>query len=107
MPCKRATPLMILAGLILAGCSTPHRAQSEGAAPASVLVDDGRCHAEQAQFAVGKPVTEALLDSAKSRSGAQTVRALKPSDAVTMDYRSERLNLNTDADGTVLRANCG
>lgn len=118
MPCKRVTPLvgknwvrntwMLGALVVLAGCSTNEHGKNTApaAAPAAAMMD-GRCHAEQAQFTVGKQATPALLEQAKKLSGSQTVRALKPSDMVTMDYRSERLNLNTDASGLVLRANCG
>ncbi len=34
-------------------------------------------------------------------------RVLGPNDMVTLEYRSERLNLNTDQAGTVNRVNCG
>lgn len=103
---KRVTSLVIAAlAVALAGCVGNERVeeQSDRTAP----MTDGRCHADQAQFTLGKSVTPALLDQAKARSGAQTVRALKPNDMITLDYRAERLNLNTDADGVVQRVNCG
>ncbi|WP_213881263.1 I78 family peptidase inhibitor [Pseudomonas sp. dw_358] len=107
MPCKRVIPLTILAMLVLGGCVNHESARSEAPAAASVTVQDGRCHAEQAQYTLGKTVTPALMEQAKAQSGAQVVRALKPDDMVTLDYRSERLNLNTDANGVIVRANCG
>ncbi|WPP01634.1 I78 family peptidase inhibitor [Pseudomonas sp. HR96] len=108
MPCKHATSLttVLMAGLLaLAGCSTGERHTPEVAA--APVVQDGRCHSEQAQYTVGQKATSALLEQARTRSGAQIARVLKPNDMVTMDYRSERLNLNTDANGVVQRATCG
>ena len=40
-------------------------------------------------------------------SGARTVRVIRPGDAVTMDYRQDRLNIELDADGKIVRFNCG
>jgi Peptidase inhibitor I78 family len=91
---------------VLAGCSkggVQPAAGDEGAAAAST----GRCDAQAAQFAVGQQASKALLEEAKARSGSMMARILGPHDAVTLDYRSERLNLNADETGKVIRANCG
>jgi hypothetical protein len=109
MPCKSKFPVLgavlTLAALFMAGCSsTASPGKSEAGAPAMA---DGRCHAEAAQFTVGKPLSAALLEQARTRSGSQMARALGPHDMITMDYRSERLNLNVDDQGVVRRANCG
>lgn len=108
MPCKRVTSLttLLIAGVLgLAGCANSERHPSEVAA--APVEQDGRCHSEQAQYTLGQQATSALLEQARTRSGAQIARVLKPNDMVTMDYRSERLNLNTDAQGVVRRATCG
>ncbi|WP_407310405.1 I78 family peptidase inhibitor [Pseudomonas sp. nanlin1] len=101
----RASLVSLLAVLLLAGCSSKDSpSDSVSAAPAPT---DGRCSAELAQFAVGKPASAELLEQARARSGAQTARILKPRDIVTLEYRSERLNLNADDAGIINRANCG
>ncbi len=48
-----------------------------------------------------------LLDQARAKAGAQNARFLKPSDMITLEYRSDRLNLNTDNNLVVTRVNCG
>ncbi|WP_225774417.1 I78 family peptidase inhibitor [Pseudomonas sp. Marseille-Q5115] len=99
------TGLAIAALALAGGCST-----STPLAPASTAaptVEAGRCSSEAAQFAVGQQASQALLEQAKVRSGSLMARILGPHDPVTMDYRSERLNLNADDSGKIVRANCG
>ncbi|EFW80378.1 Lipoprotein [Pseudomonas savastanoi pv. glycinea] len=43
----------------------------------------------------------------RARTGSQDARILGPDDMVTLEYRSERVNVNTDASGKVTRINCG
>jgi len=107
MPWNVTSLGFIAAALLLAGCST---LQSTGSAtPAVPAADAGhtRCDASGAQFAVGKPASAALLEQARSKAGAQNARILGPNDMVTLEYRSDRLNLNTDSSATVIRVNCG
>lgn len=91
---------------VLAGCSKDNAqpSASEGAAAAALT---GRCDAQAAQFTVGQQASKALLEQARARSGSMTGRILGPHDAVTLDYRPERLNLNADDTGKIIRANCG
>lgn len=56
---------------------------------------------------VGKPWTEAMRAPTLKRTGARTIRVIAPGDAVTMDYRTDRLNIETDAAGRVVRIKCG
>ena len=108
MSWKLAPTALLMATALMAGCSSTSES-SGSASQGSTAAQPGlsRCDASAAQFAVGKPVSPALLDQAKAKSGAQMARALGPNDMVTLEYRSERLNLNTDQAGTVTRANCG
>lgn len=102
----RATLASLLAAVVLAGCSTDgssSKAPEVAAAPNL----DGRCEASNAAFTVGKPATPELLEQARKASGAQIARVLKPTDMITLEYRSERLNLNADEKGVVTRVNCG
>ncbi|MCU1720203.1 MULTISPECIES: I78 family peptidase inhibitor [Pseudomonas] len=102
----RASLVSLLAAVILVGCSsggTASKAPEVAAAPNL----DGRCEASGAAFAVGKPASAELLEQARKASGAQLARVLKPDDAVTLEYRSERLNLHADEKGVIARVNCG
>ncbi|MHC8305439.1 I78 family peptidase inhibitor [Pseudomonas sp. PB3P13] len=106
MPWKLASLGTLLAATLLAGCSST---STEPAADPVTATDAGhsRCEAKAAQFTVGKKASPELLEQARARAGAQNARFLMPSDMVTLEYRSDRLNLNTDADQIVTRVNCG
>ncbi|MEG0862073.1 MAG: I78 family peptidase inhibitor [Pseudomonas sp.] len=102
----RASLMGLLAVAVLAGCSNTGGSSSK--APEAVAANnDGRCEAKGAEFAIGKQATEALVEQARKASGSQMAHALGPHDAMTMDYRSERLNLHTNAQGVVTSVNCG
>ena len=111
MSLTRAPFVTLLLAVAMVGCSTggtsSDRSDAASKTPAAAVANDGRCSASGADFAIGKPGTPELLEQARSASGAQIARILKPSDMVTLEYRSERLNLNVDAQGKVVRVNCG
>ncbi|EIK93273.1 hypothetical protein PMM47T1_27629 [Pseudomonas sp. M47T1] len=109
MSCMRASSVTLLAILALAGCASSGNGSGNGgaASAAPAVASDGRCHAEGAQFAVGKPASPQLLEQARTGSGSQIARILKPHDVVTLEYRSDRVNLNADDSGTITRVNCG
>ncbi|WP_137806495.1 I78 family peptidase inhibitor [Pseudomonas sp. G(2018)] len=106
MPWKLASLGTLLAVAMLAGCST---ATTESATDPVTTTDTGhsRCDAKAAEFAIGKQASPELLEQARTRAGAQNARFLLPTDMVTLEYRSDRLNLNTDANRVVIRINCG
>lgn len=85
------------------------KAAAEAAAEAEVIepVVEGGCDDTQAQWTVGKAVTEAEVEQARQDAGAETVRTIKPDQMVTMDFNSDRLNLDMDEAGTVTAARCG
>ncbi|MGF6594317.1 I78 family peptidase inhibitor [Pseudomonas sp. 2835] len=102
----RASLVSLLAVAVLAGCSSTGGSSSK-APQATAANTDGRCQASGAEFAIGKPATPELLEQARKASGSQLARVLKPHDIMTLEYRSERLNLNADEQGVVTRVNCG
>ena len=87
-----AAPTLVLSGLLLGAC------QSHGADPASI--DDG-CGAGRYQHLLGTLVSETDF------SGIDDVRIIPPGTAVTLDYRPDRLNVETDAKGIITRIACG
>ncbi|KNH43993.1 I78 family peptidase inhibitor [Pseudomonas lini] len=105
MPWKLASLGTLLAATLLAGCSST----STESAKDPVTTDTGhsRCEAKAAEFTIGKKASPQLLEQARTRAGAQNARFLKPDDMVTLEYRSDRLNLNTDNNLVVTRVNCG
>jgi len=102
----RASLVSLLAAVVLVGCSSGGSG-SKTSEPVVSANPDSRCEASSAEFAVGKAASADLLEQARKASGAQLARILKPTDAITLEYRSERLNLHADDKGVVSRVNCG
>jgi hypothetical protein len=101
-----ARPLGLLTPLFLAACSIAPPIQ-----PADPKVPppptQAGCRADDAGFAIGQALTTPLLEEARQRAGAGSVRALRPDQAVTLEYNPARLNLDVDATGKVTRVRCG
>lgn len=66
-----------------------------------------QCNADRVQPLVGREAFPNVIERARTRSGARTVRMIKPGDAVTMDFRADRLNLELDNVKTITAARCG
>ncbi|MBA1200529.1 hypothetical protein G7009_01770 [Pseudomonas capeferrum] len=103
----RASLATLLVAAVLAGCSTGGKSSDSDNAPAAPDASDGRCESSGADFTLGKVASAELLEQARKASGSQVARILKPHDVMTLEYRSERLNLNVDEKGVVTRVNCG
>ena len=91
MPWKLASLSTLLAAAFLSGCSSPSESTPD---PVATETASGRCEAKAAEFAIGKQASPQLLEQARARAGAQNARILKPNDMVTLEYRSDRLNLS-------------
>ena len=65
------------------------------------------CNADRVQPLVGREAKPQVIERAKQRSGARTVRVIRPGMPVTMDFRSDRLNLEVDNVNTIKAARCG
>ena len=66
-----------------------------------------RCDSSRLGDLVGRAPTEALGEEALRRSGSRSLRWIRPGDAVTMDYRPDRLNIHLDGRNRVERFACG
>lgn len=80
--------------------ATPPAAELPPTAPAP-------CNADAVQSLVGQASSDAVIEQARVDSGASSVRALKPGDAATMDYREDRLNITLDDSGVIQTLRCG
>lgn len=90
---------LVLAGVTLAACQSDAQQAQLGSAP-------GKCRRDAAESLAGKP----RIDDAQAMqiTGASLVRQVKPGQPVTMDYREERVTIETDPKtGRILRAFCG
>ena len=69
-------------------------------------VADG-CNAAAAGDAIGRKDTPALRAEVTRKVGHGRIRWLPPGSIVTQDLRSDRLNVDIDAGGVVVRTRCG
>lgn len=86
--------------LFLAGCMAPSSGEP-------VRVGVGECSAAAAQSLIGQPGTPDSARNALTLTGSKTVRWLRPGMAVTMDYRSDRLNITLDENNIITQISCG
>jgi hypothetical protein len=100
MTTKRVTALALtLAAASLAACQTGTGTVSDGAPQAM-------CRADAAAALVG--MDRLTDDEAMQRTGASIVRQIAPGQGVTMDYRQNRVTVETDPrTGKIVRAACG
>lgn len=93
--------LLLFSLIALAGCKTIGAdVQAKPTAPAAM------CDATVVQDLVGKPATASSAE-AQRRAGAATMRRYESGSVVTMEYRADRLNIETDAAGVIVKLSCG
>jgi hypothetical protein len=95
--------------LMTSACMTPAPADvgAEQPVPVHGSTPGYRCEASRAQGLVGQASSSALGSRALQLTGARSIRWIRPGDAVTMDYREDRLNIELDARGRVAAVRCG
>ncbi|MCL1634524.1 I78 family peptidase inhibitor [Luteimonas sp. SX5] len=71
------------------------------------VAGDGSCHADRVAWAVGKPGDEDTIKRVWKESGAGLLRPIGPGEAVTRDFRADRINVYLDANNIVTQLNCG
>ncbi|MET4895997.1 I78 family peptidase inhibitor [Sphingomonadaceae bacterium jetA1] len=94
-------PMMALAACTTAGPKPVDVAEQ----PVPELRD--QCRLDQVADLVGKTWAESMRAAVLKRAAAGTLRVNAPGMAVTMDYRSDRLNIATDTKGRIVRVTCG
>ena len=65
------------------------------------------CNAAPAQPWVGRRMTRARVSAAMRAAGAGSVRVIRPGDRISMDYITDRLNVEIDRGGRIQRLYCG
>lgn len=86
--------------LALSACATPP-------APMPPAPGTFQCVAEAGAWAVGQPVSDALVAKVMADTRSRTARVVRPGEAVTMDYRGDRVNILLDTNDRVDRVTCG
>lgn len=124
---KIAMALLAVAAVALAACdqSSQDKAENQASEEAAIgeegavegdAVDVGgaveaaeascRAAADALAVWVGKPWADAE-ETVRAGEGVATIRVFGPGDAVTMDYRANRLNVELGEGGNVVRIFCG
>jgi hypothetical protein len=94
----------LLAALSCAACaSTP----SDPPGSPDTAPPGSECRAEPAQQYVGRKAETQVVEAAKAASQARQVRVIGPEDAVTADFRPDRLNIRVDAGRAIIEIACG
>ena len=91
MSLRTALPATGLA-LLLAACSS---IQPDPGAPGRAGAAAGACHAE------------AVMARVWRESGAGLIRPIAPGQAVTRDFRADRVNVHIDRDNRITSVSCG
>ncbi|SFT87836.1 I78 family peptidase inhibitor [Halomonas saccharevitans] len=106
MPLKALAPFFV--GLLLAGCTGGSTTPDPAPAPPPPGVAAGdACDAEALQDRVGQRFTATLGQTLQAKSGATTLRVLRPGTAATLDYRQDRLNVRLDERDLIAAIDCG
>lgn len=99
---KKMLFLCALAVFALAGCQN-HKTdeKNDSAKNAATVQQPDTCNAGAFSSLIGKKAS--VLDTMRF---AQPMRHITPNTAVTMDYRAERLNIESDEKGVITRLYC-
>lgn len=102
------TRALLLTGplVLLAGCAGSAGPCNPTAAPVFPAPTD-ECGAAEFSRYVGAQATTEVRTAIAARLGDRRVRYISPGDAVTQDYRVDRLNVELGADGRISRLRCG
>jgi hypothetical protein len=114
----RAAILAPALALVLAGCGATDRQSpapaeslvpppSASTAPAATLPAGDECGASLLGSYLGKVPSVEAMAAISAAVGHDRFRTIRPGDAVTMDYRAERLNIELGEDGRITRMRCG
>ncbi|WP_028916255.1 I78 family peptidase inhibitor [Pseudoxanthomonas sp. J35] len=96
-------PLLLATGLV-AACSS---LQPDPGAPGRAGTAAGACQADPVAWAVGQPANEEVMRRVWRESGAGLVRPIGPGQAVTRDFRRDRLNVHIDRSNIITAVDCG
>lgn len=101
---RNATPVSLMiastAVLGLAACATPPT-------PSMPAAGTFQCVAEPGAWAIGEPVGDELVAKVQADTHSRAVRVIRPGQAVTMDFRGDRVNVMLDGHDKVERVTCG
>jgi len=99
------TPTLACLVLLLAACVPPQTLQPASGGPA--IAGNGTCKAENVAWAVGEQADRDTMARIWRESGAGLIRPIAPGQAVTRDFRRDRVNVRIDDDNVITGIDCG
>ena len=66
-----------------------------------------QCIADAAVWAIGQGVGDEIVERVRVDTGSQSVRVIRPGQAVTMDYRHDRVNIKLNERDAIVGVSCG
>lgn len=91
---------LTIPALLVAGCATV-------AADEPAVAGAGECRNEALAQFTGQPATQELGSAILRESGAKVLQWIRQGDAVTMDFRADRVRVQLDGSNRVEAARCG
>ena len=58
-------------------------------------------------IAIGRAPTDQVVEQVRMDTLSSTVRVIRPGDAVTMDYRGDRVNIKVNERNAIVGVACG
>jgi len=102
---SRRPILACLAALVATTACTS--IQPEPGKPDIAAAESGACRADAVQWAIGQQASQETTGRVWRESHAGLIRPISPGQAVTRDYRADRVNIELDADNRITRVYCG
>ena len=96
---------LCVAVCMLAACASSAPMQPASGGPQ--VSGDGTCHADRVAWAVGKQGDEPTMKAVWKQSGSGLIRPIAPNQAVTRDFRPDRINVHLDAGNAITKVDCG
>lgn len=98
----------LYAGLVLAvllgGCAG---LQPDAGRPGEAAAQSGACRADPVQWAIGQDASQDTMARVWRESHAGLIRPIAPGQAITREYRADRVNVELDRDNRIVRVYCG
>lgn len=66
-----------------------------------------QCDAERARWAIGREATADVVEEVRAATQSQHVRVIHPGQAVTMDFRPDRVNIHVNERRAITSITCG
>lgn len=104
MTLRSAASFALLASIALAACSS---VQPDPGTPGRNAAAAGACNAGPVAWAVGQQAEQDVMARVWRESGAGLIRPIAPGQAVTRDFRADRVNVHIDRDNRITAVSCG